>query len=1001
MSSVIGFTNLYLTPLQANDHRPRIINMTDLGADPDDIQSMVRFLVQSNEYDVEGLIVTTGCWKKNQSSTNMLTAILDSYGKVASNLMVHSPDFPTLEYLNSVSYLGQKGYGMSDVGDGKDSPGSERIISVIDADDPRPVWICFWGGGNTLAQALWKVKKTRTEAELKQFISKIRVYDVLGQDNAGTWIAKNFPDILYIRATGVYGWQPSDNWFQTHVQSHGPLGATYPNRKYATEGDTPAFLYLYPNGLNNPDEVWHGSWGGRFDRIKKTGIRGMSCMSGEDAVYDPYEMYGNTSSGSSEIKRWSTAYNNDFQARMDWSITSNYADANHHPVARLNGDTIRNVLNLSAAPGSKILLNAKASFDPDGDPLYYNWTYYQDPGTYTGTLTIPNSTSDSVVIAIPNNANGKEIHILLEIRDAGEPSLYAYRRAIIHVIDTTRLRVMMTTDLPDLARINGGDPDDIQSMIRFLLYSNEFDVEGLIASAGTNKFTADKNRILEMLDLYDQVDENLRKHDSKYPTADYLRSITYQGMGNEGPINIQWHCDNGNWSDLIGEGRDCEASEAIIAAADKDDPRPIYIGVWGGPRDVAQAIWKVKNTRTEAEFKAFQSKLRIFLIHCQDSTNQWLMGSFPDLFVIWSRYTYLGMFGVSNRDWVLENIKENHGPLCAVYPDFNYKNEPAGVVEGDSPSFMWLISANRGLNNPEDPTQPSWGGSYGNIPGTNHYGGPEYEGPKSSISKWAADFEEEFAERADWCLDPSSSDIGNVNDIWLESECAEVGSLWDIQSDATASNSSFIQIKSGNNSTDNAPTESNGHAQFTFNVAQRGSYTLWARVITPNANDDSFWLKMNNDAWTMWNNIASLSSWIWVSGASYTLEAGENIFTVGFREDGAKLDKLYLTTSSDTPSGEGQPANNCATSHQFQISHIKDKISIIPNPAKDLLSIIVLDSELLKSKLSILDMNGNIVQSIQELKSENSIGLNGITPGHYLIVLGNNNKCDCNKLLIQ
>ena len=130
---------------QETQLKPRIINMTDLGADPDDRQSMVRFLVQSNEYDVEGLIVTTGCWKKSQSNINMLNDLLNAYGQADSNLRVHDPDFPSLEYLQSVSALGQRGYGMGDVGSDKDSPGSELIISAVDRDDPRPIWICFWG----------------------------------------------------------------------------------------------------------------------------------------------------------------------------------------------------------------------------------------------------------------------------------------------------------------------------------------------------------------------------------------------------------------------------------------------------------------------------------------------------------------------------------------------------------------------------------------------------------------------------------------------------------------------------------------------------------------------------------------------------------------------------------------------------------------------------------------------------------------------------------------
>ena len=977
--------------------------MTDLGADPDDEQSMVRFLVQSNEFDVEGLIVTTGCWKKSQSSTKMLDDLLAAYGKVVSNLKVHDSDFPTLEYLKSVSALGQKGYGMGNVGVGKDSPGSELIISAVDKDDPRPVWICFWGGGNTLAQALWKVKNTRSEAELKKFVSKIRVYDILGQDNAGTWIAKNFPDMLYIRATAVYGWQPPKNgdYQKNDIQSHGSLGAVYPDTKWATEGDTPAFLHVFPNGLNNPDKVWQGGWGGRFDRTKKAGIRGMSCMGGEDKVYDTYYMFGNTSAGASDISRWSTAYNNDFAARMDWSINSNYADVNHHPIAIVNGDSTKQVIEVNAVPGKTYDLRAEASFDPDGNTLSYKWFYYKDPGTYSKTLNIQNSTTANTSVTIPNDATGKEIHIVLELKDSGNPALYAYRRVVFNVIDTTRFRVMMTTDHPDIAWTQGGDPDDIQSMVRFLLFSNEFDVEGIVASAGTNKFTADKTRILEVLDYYDQVDENLRKHDAKYPTADYLRSVTFQGLGNEGPIDIQWHCDNGQWADIIGDGRDCEASEAIIAAADKDDPRPIYIGVWGGPRDVAQAIWKVKNTRSQAEFEAFQSKLRIFLIHCQDATNQYLIENFPDLFIVWSRTTYLGMFGVHNREWVLANIKNNHGPLCALYPDYNYKGEPAGVVEGDSPSFMWLLSANRGINKPDDPTQPSWGGQYHNIPGTNHYGGPEYEGPKSSISMWANDFDAEFAERADWCLGEDIVIEDDEADVWLEAECGSIGDLWDLKTDTEASSGKYITIKTGNNSTESAPTNTESLASYTFTITETGTYTLWARVITPNANDDSFWLNMDNGTWFSWNNIAASSNWIWVSGQSYSLTKGEHTFNIAYREDGAKLDKIYLTKSNNIPTDKGLSATNCNTSSGIQFKNESDKLKIYPNPADDTINITLLDSELLDNNLSILDLNGRVIKELSKLNLINKINISDLIPGQYVIVLDSNGACMCNKFLVK
>lgn len=414
--------------------KPRIINTTDLGADPDDEQSMVRQLVSANEFDIEGLIVSTGCWKKNQSNTGMLDKILNAYDQVYENLTVHADGYPTPEYLKSISVMGNTGYGMADVGEGKDSPGSEMIIAAADKDDPRPLWVTGWGGVNTIAQAVWKVRETRSPEEFSKFLSKIRVFDILGQDDAGAWLAKTFPELFYIRATGVYGWAPSDEYLDEHIQNHGPLGAVYPDRKWATEGDTPAFMHIYPNGLNDPDQIDQGSWGGRFSFDKQMGIRSMSGVKKEtETKYDPYYMYGNTPEKAKAIKRWSKGYNNNFAARMDWSVTNNYENANHHPTAVLNGDTSRQVLEISASPGSSVSLNTDGSSDPDGDSLNYSWSFYKEPSSYDGEVKIQNNSSSSATVEIPSDAAGKNIHIILELHDSGSPSLYAYRRVIFNV----------------------------------------------------------------------------------------------------------------------------------------------------------------------------------------------------------------------------------------------------------------------------------------------------------------------------------------------------------------------------------------------------------------------------------------------------------------------------------------------------------------------------------------------------------------------------------------
>lgn len=278
MLVVFALTVALAQGTNAVSFKPRVINTTDLGADPDDEQSMVRQLVCANELDLEGLIVATGCWKKSQSNTDMLDKLVDAYGAVYSNLKVHAEGYPSYAYLKSISVMGQTGYGMSDVGTGKDSQGSELIIASVDKDDPHPVWVMGWGGMNNAAQAIWKVRETRSRIELNKFLCKLRLFDILGQDDAGALIAKNIPEVFYIRATGVYGWQPQKNgtYQRDDIQSHGPLGAVYPDTKWATEGDTQAFMHVYPNGLNDPDQIDQGGWGGRFSFTKVEGIRSMS-----------------------------------------------------------------------------------------------------------------------------------------------------------------------------------------------------------------------------------------------------------------------------------------------------------------------------------------------------------------------------------------------------------------------------------------------------------------------------------------------------------------------------------------------------------------------------------------------------------------------------------------------------------------------------------------------------------------------------------------------------
>ena len=147
--------------------------------------------------------------------------------------------------------------------------------------------------------------------------------------------------------------------------------------------------------------------------------------------------------------------------------------------------------------------------------------------------------------------------------------------------------------------------------------------------------------------------------------------------------------------------------------------------------------------------------------------------------------------------------------------------------------------------------------------------------------------------------------------VWLEAERGTVGSSWnDNVADSTASSGQYV-VSPSVQSLNSAPTTAAGWVQLPFNAPAAGTYNVWFRKKTPTADDDSFWIRMDNGGWTMWNNMGNSSSWAWVKAPStYNISAGNHTFNVGLRENGAQLDKVYLTTGSDTPTGTGgTPAN--------------------------------------------------------------------------------------------
>ena len=1201
------------TLIFAAPFKPRLVVLTDISSwETDDHESLIRLLAHADMFEIEGIIISTGYSIKTLTKSpekdfiNIAYGVIDAYEKDLPNLMKRSEQsghiydntrqevgyWPSAKYFRDRTMFGSLNRGVKFIGDDNDSPGSDFIIKQANEDDSRPLWVTVWGGGNTLAQSIYRVKKDKNTKHLEEFLHKIRVYAITDQDrhykgegldvSSHWWIREQAgKDLMFIwdecawkahNGTGKSNWEQYAN----NIQNHGNMGSQYPKYKFGVEGDTPAFLYLIPNGLNDPEDPTQCSWGGTY--------RG-----------DDNNLWQASDTCKEYFDRFYPAAFNNFAARMDWAKDGK---GNRNPVIVIGNDKSISVQTKAPMPGEIVTLDASKSYDPDGDSLRYKWWVQKDAGTYQGIIDIENNDFSVAKLAVPTDSAGKCFHVICEVTDNGEHNLLSYQRFIfkpssqegvkagqritkanqtfkqwlfeyipvqypdakvidhhywlqafvpgdvvvnwtewtdadstfkameahnltpgkamfveqkgpkkelwanhpsvthyegagyycsgydpatmrswdgkgltviqfdgdceelsqtianawrstlktklttscsidadacfgttekasdgklkvstvkldgintfkvetamgvfhwecdpgksgwmsvfdnngkdwitagpkqrgvgvnsqfrglpnsgaddwghpsrnwvhkkanvtskvigpsegdriiiesegntikarwhcfnthiameilelksgqyhflwegtpggtIHtdegiitadgnvrkikegwfaetpdwpagingewfiitdpnkkynmwmaqtpatsdkgelwyqsgnmdlasfgrpdnkptLTDTERkfawgfipynwefekaknhietilkdplnqklsseasaqqkYRVIMMSDFPPIGVVKEGnvpnnqksDPDDMQSMVRFLLHANEFDIEGLVAGAGTFAMEARKKNILDVLDRYEIVYDNLKSYDSGYPTADYLRSVTYEGLGSNHGLRIKFGKNNQPWSDIIGEGLDSEASNAIIAAADKPDPRPLWIGVWGGPREVSQAIWRVRNDRSEEEFRAFIGKLRIFLIYYQDATHGWLMNEFPDLFIVESRKTYQGMFGgsdpISDLAWINENIRNNHGPLCEIYPHEGMGC--TGVCEGDSPTFLHLLSANRGINNPEDPTQPGWGGQYNRKPSTNHY----VDGPGvSSVSKWRKDYQNEFMNRADWCV---------------------------------------------------------------------------------------------------------------------------------------------------------------------------------------------------------------------------------------------------------
>lgn len=416
--------------------RLRLIIETDAGGDPDDEQSLVRFLLYANEWDVEGIIANREHTRKGENlnpertGLGIVQQLVNAYGQCHSNLVQHDSRYPTREQLLSRTVAG---YDNTD-------EAVQLILRVVDAPDERPVWYSDWGtdtGGatNNLKRALDRVLRERGAEGYAKVKNKLRLtsYDLYRKHTTDIpppfplWVNTFQPEMnrrrWYHRFSAITASAGGFDVVRDVLTSHGPLGALYPTNTthWLKEGDSTTFLYLVPTGMNDPERPEWGSWAGRY---------GFNTNYPGKAYYwaNQFDAWNGTTNRDNTLARWAAHLQNDFRARLDWCVRQ-FKEANHAPKVRIAGERERRV-----KPRERITLDASSSEDPDGNRLRFEWIHYGEATSYSGpAIVIENSDEAKTQVVVPDVSNGTAIHLVLIVTDDGDPPLTRYGRVILAV----------------------------------------------------------------------------------------------------------------------------------------------------------------------------------------------------------------------------------------------------------------------------------------------------------------------------------------------------------------------------------------------------------------------------------------------------------------------------------------------------------------------------------------------------------------------------------------
>ena len=417
-------------------------------------------------------------WAKEE---RFIHEAVEAYEKVYANLKVHNANYPSPGELKSKIRYGNIEFD----GDmSKDSPGSELIKSLILDDKPGQLYITAWGGQSTIARALRSIQEqyeytTQWESIRAKVLRKVVLLPSGDQDDTyakyikPTWHGMEYrqftggPNYSYgaqLRATAENAHLLTPSWMQENVLSRGPLGSLYrvwgdgkqmvkgdimdyfglagytddqlrkmgyivwmpvqTKGSWLGEGDNPTFMNMLANGLRAFESASYGGWGGRG-----TQSQNFSFNASDTSQQAMVTALSSMNRNQNNYPNFFPAAQHDFAARMNWSVTPRFTDANHEPVVKIEGP-----LDVLASPGETIRLNGIVS-DPDKNRVSVRWWYFK-AGTYPNEVTISNADSPQCRVTVPKDADaGQTIHLIFEATDEGKPALTRYQRVVVTVRD--------------------------------------------------------------------------------------------------------------------------------------------------------------------------------------------------------------------------------------------------------------------------------------------------------------------------------------------------------------------------------------------------------------------------------------------------------------------------------------------------------------------------------------------------------------------------------------